>query len=79
MNITADPHVLEFLKDHGCGTKDFPLVPDMYLEDKSGVVVGKRITKRIGNKFIVEQVLFEDSAAVGHHAKPDFTGNSRQC
>ena len=61
MNITADPHVLEFLKKHGCGTKDVPLVPIMHLEDESGAIVGKRITTRVGNKFVVEQILFDDT------------------
>jgi hypothetical protein len=60
MNITADSNVLEFLKEHGCGTKDYPLVPIMNLGDESGVVIGKRITKRVGNKFIVEQNVFDD-------------------
>lgn len=51
MRFEGKPEIIDYLKRHGFGSQDVPLVPLQILADENGKVVGKLITERVGNEF----------------------------
>jgi len=71
MRVYAEAGVIEFLKRHGVGTQDVPIVPLQMLRDANGAVVGRLITERVGNEFVLTKELDAPAQLLAEAAAQD--------
>lgn len=71
MRVYGEPAVIAYMKAHGVGTHDAPILPLQALTDASGKAVGQLLMERVGKEFIVKVSMDAERNSADRHSSND--------